>query len=38
MPPDRRLPHLGPSCVKNILRTKDYVTGIPKAEIEDILR
>ncbi|WP_026752523.1 AAA family ATPase [Sediminibacterium sp. C3] len=23
---------------KNILRTKDYVTGIPKAEIEDLLR
>lgn len=23
---------------KNILRTKDYVSGVPKAEIEDILR
>lgn len=23
---------------KNILRTKDYVTGIPKAEIEDLLK
>ncbi len=23
---------------KNILRTKDYVTGIPKAEVEDLLR